>query len=70
MTVSVTVNGELYELTEGTSIATLLESLNAPGSGRGVAVALDGEVVPHGAWTGTAIGPGARIEVVVAVQGG
>jgi len=33
-------------------------------------VALDGEVVPRGAWRETALTAGAQIEVVVAVQGG
>jgi sulfur carrier protein len=38
--------------------------------GRGVAVALDGEVVPRGQWQRTDLDDGARVEVVVAVQGG
>jgi sulfur carrier protein len=38
--------------------------------GRGVAVAVEGSVVPRGAWSSTLLGPGARVEVVVAVQGG
>jgi sulfur carrier protein len=35
-----------------------------------VAVALDGEVVPRGAWAGTALRSGPRVEVLHAVQGG
>ena len=68
MTVAVTINGAPRELAEGTSVEGLLASLNAPG--RGVAVALDGEVVPRGSWASTLPGAGSRIEVVVAVQGG
>jgi len=70
MSVAITLNGEPHELAEGTSVESLVQSLGAPGNGRGVAVAVDGEVVPRGAWAATALGAGARIEVVVAVQGG
>jgi sulfur carrier protein len=43
-----------------------------PGSpqGRGVAAALNGEVVPQRDWAHTPLSEGARIELVVAVQGG
>lgn len=37
---------------------------------RGVAVAVDGEVVPRAAWDATVVEEGARIEIVGAVQGG
>jgi len=42
----------------------------APDGGRGVAVAVDGEVVPRGDWPGTALRDGQRVEVLHAVQGG
>ncbi len=70
MSIEVTLNGEPRELADATSVAGLIDRLGAPAGGRGVAVAVDGEVVPHGAWADTRIAPGARIEVVVAVQGG
>jgi sulfur carrier protein len=38
--------------------------------GRGVAVAVEGEVVPRGAWARTSLAEGAHVEVVAAVQGG
>ena len=37
---------------------------------RGVAVALDGEVVPRGEWSATALDEGREVEVLHAVQGG
>lgn len=37
---------------------------------RGVAVAVDGEVVPRGEWDGTSIQEGQVVEVVHAIQGG
>jgi sulfur carrier protein len=37
---------------------------------RGVAVAVDGEVVPRGQWTSTELREGQKVEVLQAVQGG
>ena len=62
------VNGEDSAVAPGTTVSELLTALDAPD--RGVAVALDGEVVRRGAWPETAIPDGTRVEVVVAVQGG
>ena len=42
----------------------------APSDGRGVAVALDGEVVPRGDWSTTPFREGQEVEVLHAVQGG
>ena len=64
----IAVNGEPSEVTPGTTVAALLAELDAPS--RGIAVAVDGEVVPHGRWSDTALADGARVEVVTAVQGG
>ena len=64
------VNGERRELDQGLTIQLLVESLDGSPASRGVAVALDGEVVPRGAWERTLINEGARVEVVAAVQGG
>ena len=65
------VNGEpREELPGGASVAEIVAALGVPAAGRGVAVAVDGEVVPRGAWAATAVGADARVEVVTAVQGG
>ena len=64
----ISVNGEPSEVAAGTTVAELLRSLDAPD--RGVAVAIDGEVVPRGAWDATSLGGDAKVEVVMAVQGG
>ena len=66
----VRVNGDARELAAGTTVAGVVASLAGIPDGRGVAVALDGEVVPRGRWGQTELADGARIEVVVAVQGG
>ena len=65
----IVVNGR-PERGEGATIAELLERLELPGEGRGIAVAVDAEVVPRGAWGSTVLEDGARVEVVTAVQGG
>jgi sulfur carrier protein len=70
MTVRVTVNGDRRELPAGATVASVVASLpNAP-EGRGVAVAVEGEVVPRARWSDVALTDGANVEVVVAVQGG
>lgn len=64
----ISVNGEPSDVAPGTTVAQLLADRGAPD--RGVAVAIDGEVVPRGAWSRTTVKDEARIEVVMAVQGG
>ena len=64
----ISVNGDPSDVAPGTTVAELLRALDAPE--RGVAVAVDGEVVPRGAWGATALGDEAKVEVVMAVQGG
>ena len=65
---TVVVNGEPREIAAGTTLARLLDGLDVPE--RGVAVAVDAEVVPRGAWATTPIEDGAQVEVVTAIQGG
>ncbi|MGI9184882.1 MAG: sulfur carrier protein ThiS [Solirubrobacteraceae bacterium] len=66
----VTVNGESRELPGGATVASVLELLDVAPGARGVAVALDGEVVTRARWSETRLGDGARIEVVAAIGGG
>jgi sulfur carrier protein len=68
--VTVTVNGEPRELPPGATVADVLDALGVEAERRGIAVALDAEVVPRGAWDATAVGEGARLEVLNAIQGG
>ena len=70
MTVVVTVNGSERELQPGATVADLVGGLPRVPDGRGVAVAVEGTVVPRGSWSSTPLAPGAKVEVVVAVQGG
>lgn len=70
MTVHVTINGEARELEAGATVADVVASLPGAPEGRGVAVALDGDVIRRAAWDSTELQSGTRLEVVVAVQGG
>ncbi|MEU5989472.1 sulfur carrier protein ThiS [Spirillospora sp. NPDC047418] len=64
----VIVNGEPRELPEGTSVAAVVASVSAAGTG--VAAALNDEVVRRSAWETTVLREDDRIEVLTAVQGG
>ena len=63
----VSVNADLLEVDDQTTVAELLQSLGYPD--RGIAVAVDQAVLPRSAWT-TTLSEGAQLEVVTAVQGG
>lgn len=62
------INGEERELADGAHVRDALAALGAPDNG--VAVAVDGEVVPRAEWPSAALADGARVEVLTAVQGG
>ncbi len=64
------VNGEPREFDDGATVADAGRTLGVERGGRGIAVALDGEVVPHGRWGDTPLHAGSRVEVVAAIQGG
>jgi sulfur carrier protein len=66
--VQVWINGVQRELADGARVRDALVALGAPENG--VAVAVDGEVVPRAEWPSVALVDGARIEVLTAVQGG
>lgn len=63
----VTLNGEPAQFTEMTTVAELVERL---GNRRGVAVAVNEEVVPRSAWTATPMREGDRVELLTPAQGG
>ena len=64
------VNGVPSELPADVTVARLVETLELPADARGVAVAVDGEVVPRGEWGARTVRDGAAVEIVQAVQGG
>jgi sulfur carrier protein len=66
----VVLNGSEAELIDGATVQTAVESLELPASGRGVAVAVDAEVVPRTQWDTHKLDEGARVEILRAIQGG
>jgi sulfur carrier protein len=66
----VLLNGERRELPAEATVAMAVHLAGAPEGGHGVAVALDGEVVPRGQWATTEVRDGQELEVLRAVQGG
>lgn len=67
---TIELNGKPVELEPGASVATAVERLGIQGERRGIAVAVDGEVVPRSAWEQTTLSEGQRVEIVGAIQGG
>ena len=67
---NVTVNGRPREVSAGATVASVVEMLDVSPGGRGVAVALDGEVVSRGRWAETELHEGSLVEVVAAIGGG
>jgi sulfur carrier protein len=65
---NILVNGEPATVTEGSSVAELVDA--RAGRRGGVAVAVNEDVVPRAAWADTALKPGDRVEILTAVQGG
>lgn len=60
----ITVNGEPRDVEEGTTVHALV------GAPQGIAVALNGSVVPSGSWASTPLGESDAVEIVTAHQGG
>ncbi len=65
---SIELNGDPRRLPQGCTLGELVDG-EVPDR-RGVAVAVDGEVVPRATWDATHLADGARVELVGAVQGG
>ena len=66
---NIRVNGETQPLMVAT-LAALLEEKAVDTGQRGIAVAVNGAIVPRAAWPRTQLSPGDSIEIVRARQGG
>ena len=64
------LNGVRAELPSGASLSDAVIAAGADPERRGVAAALDGEVVPRPNWVNTELREGQAVEIVRAVQGG
>lgn len=68
---TVVLNGTPCELALGATVVHAVDATGAAPTARGgLAVAVDGEVVPRGEWERTTLRDGQRVEVLQAVQGG
>jgi sulfur carrier protein len=66
----IVLNGHSSDVSAGETVAAVLARLGLDPAARGVAVAVDGEVVPRDAWESFALDEAARVEVLTAMQGG
>ena len=66
----VLLNGEPRDLHDGATVVDAVDASGAPESHDGVAVAVDGEVIPRGRWSDQPLAEGQHVEVLTAVQGG
>lgn len=64
------LNGRTVELPANATVADAVIEAGADGDSRGVAAAVDGEVVRRAEWGKTKLEPDQNVEVVRAVQGG
>jgi sulfur carrier protein len=71
MNIDILLNGEPEQFPAGATIWTLLEATGVdPAAARGIAVAVNEEVVRKDEWKERTLGSGDTVEVVTARQGG
>jgi sulfur carrier protein len=66
----ITLNGQSSEVAAGETLAHVLSRLGVSLDARGVAVAVDDEVVRRAEWDTFVLSGDARVEVLTAMQGG
>ena len=66
----IVLNGQPHDLRDGATVVDAVDASGAPESHSGVAVAVDGEVIPRGRWGDQPLTEGQQVEVLQAVQGG
>lgn len=67
---NVTLNGTSHELADDATVAGAVAAAGADPATGGLAVAVNGDVVPRAEWERTELEDGQRVEVLRAVQGG
>jgi sulfur carrier protein len=65
----IVLNGEPRDK-DGATIVELLADLGVENRARGVAVAINGEIVPRAEWPRRRVDEGDRVEALSAMQGG
>ena len=66
----VELNGRPIEVAEAATVEAVVGTLEVDPARRGVAVAVDAEVIPRSEWSRRRLDDGARVEVLIAMQGG
>jgi sulfur carrier protein len=66
----IVLNGQESDVHPGETVAAALRRLEVPPEARGIAVAVDGEVVPRSGWESCVLSERAHVEVLGAMQGG
>ena len=69
MSATIKLNGKTAPL-DAATVAELLDTLGLTATTRGIAIALNGAVVPRSVWMNTAVTAGDEIEVILAMSGG
>jgi sulfur carrier protein len=64
------VNGQPREVVPPVLLRDVLDLPDGATTPRGIAVAVDGQVIPRSQHASTELKEGARVEIVTAVQGG
>ena len=64
------LNGNSSDVRADESVLAVVQRLGLTPDARGVAVAVDGEVIPRARWEDVRLSEGARVEVLSAMQGG
>lgn len=65
---TITLNGSRHEIADGTTVEQLCSVFSVPE--RGIAVAMNSEVIPRSGWASTRVLPDAKVEIITAAQGG
>jgi len=66
--ITVSINGTARQLSDSTSVATLIEEMGM--TGKRIALERNGEIVPRSLFAAQQLADGDKLEVVVAVGGG
>ena len=64
------VNGDTTECNDDATVTVLLTQLDIANDASGVAVALNGSVIPRTEWSSTTLSSDDAVEIIHAVQGG
>ena len=66
--ITISINGELRQISPATTVAALLDEMGL--SGKRIALERNGEIVPRSTFAAQPLLDGDRMEIVVAVGGG